>query len=59
MVMTDARPIEANNGSRDSVGGHGERLRFAIAPGAYDVHHGVRVVGDDQKPDRDRQAVRG
>jgi len=59
MVMSDARPIEANNGSRDSVGGHGERLQRAIAAGADDVHHGVRVVGDDQEPDRDWQAIRG
>jgi len=54
MVLTDAPSIEANNGSRDSVDSHGERLQFAIPPGADDVHHGVRVVGDDQEPDRDR-----
>jgi len=58
MVMTDARRIEANDGGRDPVGGLGERLRLAVASGD-DVHHGVRVVGDDQQPDRDRQAVRG
>ena len=51
MVRTDARPIEANDGSRDPIGGLGERLRLAVASGD-DVHHGVRVVGDDQEPDR-------
>ena len=59
MVMTNAPSIEANNGSRDSVDSYGERLQLAVPTGADDVHHGVRVVGDDQEPDRDRQAVRG
>ena len=48
MVMTDARRIEANDGGRDPVGGLGERLQLTIASGD-DVHHGVRVVGDDQQ----------
>ena len=59
MVMTDAWPIRANNGSRDFVGGHGEWLQRAVTPGTDDVDHGVRVVSNDQEPDRDRQAVRG
>jgi hypothetical protein len=54
MVVTDARPIQANNGSRDFVGSHGERLQRAIAPSTDDVDHGVRVVGDDQEPHRNR-----
>ena len=58
MVMTDARRIEANDGSRDPVGSLSERLQLAVASGD-DVHHGVRVLGDDQESDRDRQAVRG
>jgi hypothetical protein len=56
MVRTDARPIEANDGSRDPVGGLSERVQFAAA--FNDVHHRVRVVGDDQESDRNRQAVR-
>jgi hypothetical protein len=59
MVMTDARPIQANNGSRDSAGGHGEWLQRATAPGTDDIDHGVRIVSNDQEPDCDRQAVRG
>ena len=43
----DARPIEANDGSRDPIGGLGQRLRLAVAS-CDDVHHGVGVVGDDQ-----------
>jgi hypothetical protein len=46
MVNCDARPIEANDGSRDPIGGLGERLRLAVASG-NDVHHGFRVVVDD------------
>jgi hypothetical protein len=57
MVITDARPIRANNGSRDSLGGHGEWLQRAITPGTDDIHHGVRIVGDDQEPHCDRQAI--
>jgi hypothetical protein len=49
MVMTDARPIQANYGSRDSVGDHGERLQRAIAPCSGNIDNGVRVVGDDQE----------
>jgi hypothetical protein len=57
MVITDARPIRANNGSRDCLGGHGEWLQRAITPGTDDIDHGVRIVGNDQEPHCDRQAI--
>ena len=56
MVSTDAQPTEADDSLRDPIGGLGERLQLAVASGD-DFHHGVRLVGDDQEPDRDRKAV--
>lgn len=53
MVMTDAGPIQAKYGTRDSVGDHGKWLQRAVAPRPDNIDHGVRVVGDDQESYRD------
>jgi hypothetical protein len=57
MVGINGRPIEANDGSRDADGDPGNWLQLPTA--SHDVHHRVRVIGDHQEPDYDRQAVRG